>query len=242
MVGPYLGMPDPFPAYLDGAHRALIDGRACGALRWDPDRGPEQVTDLVERRGSAADAGLRMRHVKIMVDGICENRTAALHAQYSNGDPHLPAGICALEPDQPATAIAVLERHGFGAHLHAVGDRAVRQCLDAIAAARRPRGRTATGPATRPRTCKWWVRLTSHASASSASPPPSNRCGPPPGARTRPAGSTPPSSSRAPFATVSGCTPVAWATAVIPPRPSSATSAASTRQLCRSSRYGRSTA
>ena len=32
---------------------------------------------------------------------------------------------------------------------------------------------------------------------------------PPPGARTRPAGSTPPSSSRTPLATVSGCTPVA---------------------------------
>ena len=46
-----------------------------------------------------------------------------------------------------------------------------------------------------------------------------------------------------PLATVSGCTPVATATALIPPRPSSAASAPSTRRRpCRSSRYGRSTA
>ncbi len=42
--------------------------------------------------------------------------------------------------------------------------------------------------------------------------------------------SAPPSSSRTPLATVSGCTPVAWATAVIPPRPSSAASTASSRR------------
>ena len=65
---------------------------------------------------------------------------------------------------------------------------------------------------------------------------------PPPGFRTRPDGSAPPSSSRTPLATVSGCTPVACATTVIPPRPSSAASAASTRRRCRSSKYGRSTA
>ena len=43
---------------------------------------------------------------------------------------------------------------------------------------------------------------------------------PPPGARTRADGSATPSSSRTPRATVSGCTPVASATTVIPPRPS----------------------
>jgi hypothetical protein len=42
---------------------------------------------------------------------------------------------------------------------------------------------------------------------------------PPPGARTRTDGSATPSTSRTPRAMVSGCTPVACATALIPPRP-----------------------
>ena len=45
-----------------------------------------------------------------------------------------------------------------------------------------------------------------------------------------------------PRAMVSGCTPVAPATALIPPRPSSRASAPSSRRRCRSSRCGRSTA
>src|SRR6266536_2107280 len=47
---------------------------------------------------------------------------------------------------------------------------------------------------------------------------------PPPGARTRTDGAATPSTSRTPRAMVSGCTPVACATALIPPRPSCAAS------------------
>src|SRR5674476_72017 len=65
---------------------------------------------------------------------------------------------------------------------------------------------------------------------------------PPPGPRTRACGSVPPASSRTPRATVSGCAPVASATVLIPPRPSSAASEPNMRRRCRSSRCGRSTA
>src|SRR5674476_1318715 len=65
---------------------------------------------------------------------------------------------------------------------------------------------------------------------------------PPPGPRTRACGSVPPASSRTPRATVSGCAPVASATVLIPPRPSSAASEPNRRRRCRSSRCGRSTA
>ena len=65
---------------------------------------------------------------------------------------------------------------------------------------------------------------------------------PPPGPRTRTAGSGSPASSRTPRATVSGWDPVAFATILIPPRPSSAAYEPNIRRRCRSSRCGRSTA
>jgi predicted amidohydrolase YtcJ len=141
IVGPYLGCPDPLDTYLAAAAAGEIDWRATGALWWDRDRGPEQITDLVARRAAAAAAGLRFDHVKIMLDGILENRTAALVSPYADV-PH--SGRTALGPADLAAAVAVLERHGFGAHVHAIGDRAIRDALDAVAAAR------AAGPAARP--------------------------------------------------------------------------------------------
>jgi len=58
----------------------------------------------------------------------------------------------------------------------------------------------------------------------------------------RPVGAAPDSSSRSPFATVSGDTPAAAATSFTPPRPTSRASAPSTSRRCRSSRYGHSDA
>jgi len=148
LVGGYLGTPDPLATYLDAAARGIVDVRATGALWWAPDRGIEQIDDLVQRRHRAAGAGLRMRHVKIMQDGICENGTAALGAPYDNAPPGCrhPSGIAALSPEELADAVTVLERNGFGVHFHAVGDRAVRDSLDAVAAARQRLGTAGRPP------------------------------------------------------------------------------------------------
>jgi predicted amidohydrolase YtcJ len=139
LVGPYLGCPDPLGTYLAAAADGELDWRATGALWWDRDRGPEQVADLAERRAAGAAVGLRLTHVKIMLDGILENRTAAMTSPYADAT---HAGDTALTPPELAAAVIALERHGFAAHVHAVGDRAVRDTLDAVAAAR-----AANGPA-----------------------------------------------------------------------------------------------
>jgi predicted amidohydrolase YtcJ len=139
LVGPYLGCPDPLPTYLAAAADGEVDWRATGALWWDRDRGPEQIADLAERRAAAAAVGLRFGHVKIMLDGILENRTAALTDPYADT---AHAGDTALTPTELAAALIALQRHGFAAHVHAVGDRAVRDTLDAVAAARGANGPT----------------------------------------------------------------------------------------------------
>lgn len=77
-----------------------------------------------------------------MIDGVLENYTGALLEPYCDGcggetDNH---GLSYLEPDLLAAAVTELDRLGFQVHQHAIGDRAVRNALDAVAAARAANG------------------------------------------------------------------------------------------------------
>lgn len=111
----------------------------------------------------------------------------------------------------------------------------------AVPAACRPRPASSPTPGARSSRCR-------PAGPGPVTSPPLGTDSKPPCSPADPPLITPPSPrtqverSRTPFATVSGCTPIARATTVIPPRPSSVASAASTRRRCRSSRCGRSTA
>ena len=138
LVGPYLGAPDPFRAYLGAVGRGLIDWRVSGALWWNPSRDHRQILELAERRDTARAGGFRVPHLKIMQDGICENQTAAMLEPYQDGCGG--RGHSALPPAALRAAVRAAADHGFGVHFHAVGDRAVRECLDAVAAAGRRRG------------------------------------------------------------------------------------------------------
>ncbi len=131
LVGPGLGLPDALPGYLrlvaDGARTARI----TLALRWDPGRGGEQLGELRDRRVAAEAAGLRADRVKVFVDGVCEHGTAALLPA-----PDRPAAPEVLwPPGELAAVLTLLQGAGFRAHLHTVGDRAVRAALDAVAGA-----------------------------------------------------------------------------------------------------------
>lgn len=71
-----------------------------------------------------------MTAVKIMQDGVCENLTAAVIDAYrGHPDNH---GISLIDPEQLRRVVAALHAERFDIHLHAVGDRAVRECLDAL--------------------------------------------------------------------------------------------------------------
>ncbi len=135
ILGPFSGHPDPTPAYLRAAR--TTDLAVNGALWWDRERGLEQVADLVARRAAAEAAGFATPQVKIMVDGIVENQTAAMVEPYLDpegieNDDH---GLAFVERDLLLAALPLLDQAGFGVHLHAIGDRAVRDSLDAVAAA-----------------------------------------------------------------------------------------------------------
>lgn len=135
-VGEMLGTPDLFPVYREVAGSHRLTAKVTGALWWDLDQDISQVDLLRERRAeSQAWPNFRASAVKIMQDGVCENLTAAVIDHY-HGRPG-ERGLSFVDPEFLGLVAKTLTAEGFDLHLHAVGDRAVRECLDALEAAPR---------------------------------------------------------------------------------------------------------
>jgi len=113
--------------------------RVVGSIWWQRDRGLEQVDDLIALRERYDTGGLvRPTAIKIMQDGVMENYTAALLEPYLV--PGGTRGIPMVDPDLLTDAVTALDAEGFQVHFHAIGDAAIRQCLDAVEAARLTNG------------------------------------------------------------------------------------------------------
>ena len=135
--------PEMLAAYRAVAERGRLTGRAVAALRWEVEAGEAQLAGLVERRRRGMVGRLRAGAVKIFADGVFENRTAAMLEPYLDGDgrPTANHGIGMLGPEELARVVTALDAEGFDVHVHAIGDRAVRDTLDAFAAAAAANGR-----------------------------------------------------------------------------------------------------
>jgi predicted amidohydrolase YtcJ len=142
IVGEYLGSQDPLPVYLAAAAAGQLTARVQGALWWDRERGIEQLPDILARRERGQAGRFRANTVKIMQDGVAENFTAGMIEPYldSCGCQTGNSGLSYVDPQQLQAAAARLDAEGFQVHLHAIGDRAVRESLDAIGAARSANG------------------------------------------------------------------------------------------------------
>jgi predicted amidohydrolase YtcJ len=138
IVGNYLGGEDNLAAYLRAAASGALRARVVGALWWDRDRGAEQVADLVERRAGGRVGRFAATTVKIMQDGVVENFTAGLTEPYLDACGHATtnAGLSFVDPRALREHVTRLDAAGFQVHFHALGDRAVREALDAVEAAR----------------------------------------------------------------------------------------------------------
>ncbi|MFG2937212.1 amidohydrolase [Streptomyces sp. NPDC048282] len=148
LVGEFLGMDNPAEAYLAAARDGSLTARVVGALWWDRERGAEQISELVEMRDAFSHGRFRAGTVKLMLDGVAENGTAALL------DPYLDKCGCAtgnrgknfIDSGQLPKYVTELDALGFQCHFHALGDRAVRDALDAVEAARTANGMSDTRP------------------------------------------------------------------------------------------------
>ncbi|WP_336992017.1 amidohydrolase [Leucobacter sp. VD1] len=145
-VGEFMGSPDTVPVY----HRAVADGtlkvRVRGAQWWNREEGDAQLGPIIARRDEAAAAcdpeRLSLSSVKVMVDGVAENFTAAMHDCYldHHGQATDNRGISFFDPRQMADFVTALDREGVQVHFHALGDRAVTDALNAIEQARTVNG------------------------------------------------------------------------------------------------------
>ena len=134
--------PATLAAYGSLAEAGRLTARVVGALWWDRHRGTEQIPELLAQRESGHVGRFHPTTVKIMADGVMENYTGALLEPYCDGcggrtDNY---GLSYVDPEELALALCELDRHGFQVHMHAIGDRAARDCLDAVAAARAANG------------------------------------------------------------------------------------------------------
>jgi predicted amidohydrolase YtcJ len=149
-------LPEHQEAYQAVDAEGRLTARVVGALWWERGRGLEQIADLVERRAAAGGGfpwpagdgrGSRFRagSVKIMQDGICENFTAGVLEPYldpETGEPSDRRGLSFVDPELLKEAVTRLDSAGFQVHVHAIGDRAVREALDAFEAAREANGQS----------------------------------------------------------------------------------------------------
>jgi len=124
--------------YLETFRSLEADGnlslRVVTSMGWDSDRELEQIPELIDRRQQFASRLINTSSVKIFQDGVMENYTAAVLEPYLIPDGS--TGIPMIEPELLKRIVTALDANGFQVHFHAIGDAAVRQTLDAVAAAR----------------------------------------------------------------------------------------------------------
>jgi len=139
---------DSLTTYLTAADKGELTARVVGALWWDRLRGLEQIDELVALREQGLAGRFAATSVKIMQDGVCENFTGAVIDPYlgADGIPTDNRGISFVEPALLNEAVTRLDALGFQVHFHALADRAVREALDAVEAARRTNGMSDTRP------------------------------------------------------------------------------------------------
>lgn len=126
--------PADVATYVEAARRGALQMRFNLALYADPRHFDSQVTRFAEQRAmvdAAASPLLTAHTVKFFADGVVENETGSLLAPYCSGL-HEHLGMRNWEGDSLAEAARRVDDLGLQIHIHAIGDAAVRQALDAI--------------------------------------------------------------------------------------------------------------
>jgi predicted amidohydrolase YtcJ len=140
--------PDYLAVYRRAAETGRMTARIEAALWWERDRGGEQLEEFLAVSRSIAPGRLRANSVKLMLDGVAETFTASMVDPYldKSGAATANRGIDFIDPEELPGYVTRLDAAGLQPHFHALGDRAVRNALDAIEAARTANGMTDTRP------------------------------------------------------------------------------------------------
>lgn len=149
IIGSYAGFDDSTDAYLTAFDRGLLSLRITGALWLRRDIGMDDIDEAVagyiahrdrvgNRTRDDGTGSLEVTSIKIMMDGVPESLTAYMKRPYLNpdGTPMATRGEGHFSPEFLRAIAPQLAAAGFQLHFHAIGDQAISDALDAIAAAR----------------------------------------------------------------------------------------------------------
>ncbi|MEV7006360.1 amidohydrolase [Streptosporangium sp. NPDC051022] len=140
IVGPFVPTTDIYDVYRRAAADDSLRARVTGALWWPRDADEDTLGELIERRrGCVPGSRFACTAIKIMYDGVCETHTAALSRPYV-GVEGAGTGLTFFDHADLAREVPRMDAAGFDLHFHAIGDRAVTECLDLVAAAHRANG------------------------------------------------------------------------------------------------------
>jgi predicted amidohydrolase YtcJ len=103
-----------------------------------PEDGVGSIPDLARERAAPHSPHVRATAVKLFADGVLEGGTASLLEPYIGG--RTGSGIPNWSAAALREVIVALDRERFQIHVHAIGDRAIRDTLDGLAAARAANG------------------------------------------------------------------------------------------------------
>lgn len=110
----------------EGALTLRIRGSAPVSSTDDLDEAVARFAALRDRHG---DGMLRMNTVKMFMDGVLDTRTAYMLEPYAGAQDDFGEPLWSAE--KLKEAVAKINAAGFQAHMHAIGDAAVRAFLDA---------------------------------------------------------------------------------------------------------------
>ena len=130
---------DLLKAYADFERQDKLTARVLASLFVDPQKGLDQIKDLIQKRDLYKGKHLKATTAKIFADGVIESKTAALLEPYLDRPGY--RGLPNLEADLFNRLAVALDAVGFQIHIHAIGDYAIRMSLDALEAAERANGR-----------------------------------------------------------------------------------------------------
>ncbi len=139
------------PVLTELRHEAGADGLPCSVWLYPL---VEDLERAVAGRGAWESAEVRLAGGKIFTDGTINSRTAWMLEPFADPIPAHPCGTALMSVAQIAEGIRACTRHGMHLAAHAIGDGAVRACLDAAEIVKREgaegrSGRGAKGGAAR---------------------------------------------------------------------------------------------
>jgi hypothetical protein len=131
---------DEVNAYRELATTGKLSARVVASILIDNADDHAAADALLRPQDRGSGVRFRTDSAKLFIDGVLEGETAALLQPYLDRPGF--AGALKFPPDVLSALVTELDRRGVQVHMHAIGDAAVREGLDAFAAARAANGRS----------------------------------------------------------------------------------------------------